>query len=604
MSKGITFSDMLLRIAQEYKKSNYKYSQNVTNQINLLKGKHLLPSKLRRDDILITSWAWNEVVENKTTQFAPVQMLNEIYKSPQRTIHHLDNIICLINCNIFDSKVKEVSRISQDSTVKMVMNREILLDTEIFFTKEFISSVLNKKKKKSVLITGYMTNKQLVDDWLEYVSALEEVGWDRFRFSDPTVLKEDTYRAAKAWQKIVRRMGQTRKKFPLQHITEQYELDHNEQIIILYLLKDGIEGDSTNITELKRCISQSSYEFTKNQSYFEDDSRLVSNGIIELESLHGFKSTHEVRLTMDIFTKLMDENPVTPKHQIREMLQGNDIFDYKEPEISFDTLILEKEKKDILLHGINQYQNHVSSTLVDWGIYKSNHSDINQGLSILLYGPPGTGKTYCAQTIAHYLKKSLLTTDISKLLSCWVGESEQNVRRLFTTYEKIHKRVDNPPVLLLNEADQFLTKRGEANRSVDRMYNQMQNLFLEAFENFKGVLVCTTNLRDNLDPAFSRRFHLKLEFPLPKFEERKKLWKLHLPATIPGVSDIDIEALARRHELSGGQISVVIKNAATEAAGRQNSDRLLKQSDLEKYCILESESTFDGKVKKYGFCTQ
>lgn len=601
MSKGVTFSDMLLRIAQEYKKSNHKYSKNVTIQINLLKDKHFLPSKLRRDDILITSWAWNKVVENKSMHFEPFQMLNEIFQSPRKTVHHLDNIIKLINCNIFDSKVKEVCRISQDRGVKTMINREILLNNEIFFTKEFISSILDKKKGTRALISGYQTNKDYIDDWLEYVSALEEVGWSRFQISDPSVLKEDVYQAAKAWQKIVRRMGKTRRKFPLQYITEQYELDHNEQIIIMYLLRDSIEGDTTKITELKRCISQSSYEFMKYQSYFEDDSKLVANGIIELESLHGFKSTHEVRLSMDIFAKIMDDNPVTPKHQIKEMLQGNDIFSYKEPDISFDTLILEKEKKDILLHGINQYQNHVTSTLVDWGIYKSNQSDINQGLSILLYGPPGTGKTYCAQTIAHYLKKSLLTTDISKLLSCWVGESEQNVRKLFTTYEKIHKRVDNPPVLLLNEADQFLTKRGEANRSVDRMYNQMQNLFLEAFENFKGVLVCTTNLRDNLDKAFSRRFHLKLEFPLPKFDERKKLWKLHLPETIPGVNDIDIAILAKRYELSGGQISVVVKNAATEAAGRSIKDRSLKQADLEKYCLLESESTFDGCKKKYGF---
>jgi len=154
---------------------------------------------------------------------------------------------------------------------------------------------------------------------------------------------------------------------------------------------------------------------------------------------------------------------------------------------------------------------------------------------------------------------------------------------------------------LLNEADQFLTKRGEAQRSVDRMYNQMQNLFLEAFENFKGVLVCTTNLRDNLDPAFSRRFHLKLEFPFPKFEERKKLWKLHLPDTIPGVAKIDIACLAKHYELSGGQISVVIKNAATEAAGRKSREKILKQEDLKKFCLLELNSSFDNTQKKYGF---
>jgi len=601
MDKGVTFSDMLLRIAQEYKKSNHKYSKKVTDQINLLRDKHLLPSKLRRDDILITSWAWNEIVENKHMQFEPIKMMIDLYKSPQKTIKHLDNIITLIHCNIFDSKVRKVTSNSQNQLVRTEINHEILLDTEIFFTKEFISNILNTKRSDMALISGYQTNREFVDDWLEYISTLADTGYSRFRTGDPNVLNEALYQAAKAWQKITRRMRKTRKKFPLHYLTEEYGLDHNEQIIIMFLLKNEIEGNSSCVQEIKQCISQNNFERMKYQSYFEDDSKLVANGIIELESHHGFKSPDEVRLALDMFTKLMNEKPVSSNHQITELLRGNEIFSYKDPEMSFDTLILEKEKKEILLHGINQYQNDVISTLNNWGIYKSKQNGTNPGLLILLYGPPGTGKTYCAHTIAHYLNKSLLTTDISKLLSCWVGESEQNVRRLFTTYDKIHRRVSNPPVLLLNEADQFLTKRGDANRSVDRMYNQMQNLFLESFENFKGVLVCTTNLRENLDPAFSRRFHLKLEFSLPKFEERKQLWKLHLPASIPGVNDIDIEDLAKRYELSGGQISVVIKNAATEAAGRQDPDRLLRQADLEKYCLLESESKFEGIVKNYGF---
>ncbi|MBN1618861.1 ATP-binding protein [Candidatus Dojkabacteria bacterium] len=601
MSKGVTFSDMLLRIAQEYKKSNHKYSKDVNTQITFLRSKHLLPAKLNRDELLITSWAWNEVVESKTMQFEPIKMLNDLYKSPQKTIQHLDNIITLINCNIFDSKVKKVTSNSQNQLVRTVINHEILLDTEIFFTKEFISNIFHIKRGETALISGYQTNREFVDDWLMYISALEEVGCSRFHFGDPNVLNEALYQAAKAWQKITRRMQKTRKKFPLHYLTEEYRLDHNEQIIIMFLLKKEIEGNSTCVQEMKQCISQNNYERMKYQSYFDDDSTLAANGIIELESHHGFKSPDEVRLSLDIFTELMNENPASPNYQIKELLLENDIFSYKEPEMSFDTLILEHQKKEILLHGINQYQNNVINTLNEWGIYKSKHNGRDQGLIILLYGPPGTGKTYCANTIAHYLNKSLLTTDISKLLSCWVGESEQNVRRLFTTYEKIHKRVSNPPVLLLNEADQFLTKRGDANRSVDRMYNQMQNLFLEAFENFKGVLVCTTNLRDNLDSAFSRRFHLKLEFPFPEVDERRQLWKLHLPNTIPGVKNIDIASLAKKYELSGGQISIIVKNAATEAAGHPPNKRKLTQSDLEKYCVLESESKFEINKKKYGF---
>jgi len=601
MSKGVTFSDMLIGIAQQYKKNNHKYSKEINNQINVLKSRQLLPSKLKRDDILITSWAWNEIAENKTMKFGPVQMLNDIYRCPQKTINHLDNIITLIHCNIFDSQIKKVISGSQNGMIRLEINREMLLETEVFFSKEFTGCILGQKRNMAELLSGYRDNKEFLDDWLAYISSAEEVGWTRFRVGSGDMLTEELYQMARAWQTIVRRMSRTHKLFPLQHLAKRYTLDHNEQIIIMYLLKYELEGDVCKVSDIKQAISQNRYEMMKNQSYFEDGSKLVRNAIIENESVSGFKSPKEIKLCTDIISKLLDEQSLKPKNQIKELLRGEDIFNYLEPEQSFDNLILDKEKKDILLHGIIQYQNNITDTLIEWGIYNNKHTGLNSGLLILLYGPPGTGKTYCAHAIANYLNKPLLTTDISKLLSCWVGESEQNVRHLFSSYDKIHKRVKNPPVLLLNEADQFLTKRGEANRSVDRMYNQMQNLFLEAFENFKGVLVCTTNLRDNLDKAFSRRFHLKLEFPFPKLEERKKLWRLHLPDTIPGVNDIDIAALAKRYELSGGQISVIIKNAATEAAGRKSRCRFLKQADLEKYCLLEVASTFGNQSKKYGF---
>ncbi|MFQ6613078.1 MAG: ATP-binding protein, partial [Fidelibacterota bacterium] len=227
---------------------------------------------------------------------------------------------------------------------------------------------------------------------------------------------------------------------------------------------------------------------------------------------------------------------------------------------------------------------------------------LEPGLLMLFYGSPGTGKTFAAGTIAHALGKKLLITDISRIQSKWVGESEKNVRRMFSVFERIVRRTDNPPVLLLNEADQFLSKRvGTMNTSVDVMYNTMQNLFLEAFERLKGVMIATTNLRDNLDLAFSRRFHLKLEFPFPGVKERSALWKLHLPETIPGSQNIEVTSLAKTYTLTGGQISIIVKNAATEAASRTGSFQKLNQKDLVKYCKIEELSTFDRKTGVMGF---
>ena len=136
---------------------------------------------------------------------------------------------------------------------------------------------------------------------------------------------------------------------------------------------------------------------------------------------------------------------------------------------------------------------------------------------------------------------------------------------------------------------------------MDVMFNSLQNLFLEAFEKLRGVLIATTNMKENLDTAFSRRFHLKLEFPFPESRERKKLWKLHLPASIPGAKNIDVETIAEQFRLTGGQIAIIVRNAAAEAVNRKGPDRILKQTDLIKYCEIEAVSMFDNPYQKIGF---
>jgi SpoVK/Ycf46/Vps4 family AAA+-type ATPase len=133
------------------------------------------------------------------------------------------------------------------------------------------------------------------------------------------------------------------------------------------------------------------------------------------------------------------------------------------------------------------------------------------------------------------------------------------------------------------------------------MFNSLQNLFLEAFEKLRGVLIATTNMKENLDTAFSRRFHLKLDFPIPGDNERKALWHLHLPASIPGATEIDINYLSKLYKITGGQISIIVKNAATEAAARKGKSKILKLDDLMKYCEIEAASMFGSSNMKIGF---
>lgn len=598
MPAKVSLSELLIRIARKFEQNRQRYSAEIRADIRRVKTLPPMPAQLKKDDILILAWLWRAVARGRPLTVDPLEVLNEIYPHPGKALQHLDNVVTLLKYNILDSQVKKVTANAQNRIVRVNIDKEMLFETEIFFTREFFHCLLSNKQKALSGPTSYKHNKEFVNDWFAYVAALEELGWARFRSRNNSAPQRELYMVAKAWQKIERRLPRTRQKFPLQLISEEYQLDHNEQIILMYLLQQYLGGHNTEIDELKQMISRDRHEMVKNQAYFEDDAPLIAHAMIEKDDNTGFKSMAEIQICPAVVSQLLDDKPLKAQNHLTEMLRGCEVLTLVHPQKSMQDLVLNQEKKRMLTAGIDQYRRDVGQTLRQWGLSTDQHGS---GLLILLYGPPGTGKTCCAHGIAHYLHKPLLTTDISRLLSCWVGESEQNVHRLFQTYTKIHKRVANPPVLLLNEADQFLTRRGAANRSTDRMYNQMQNLFLEAFENFPGVLVCTTNLRENLDPAFSRRFHLKLLFPFPAVKEREQLWALHLPETIPGSNRIDTAGLAKAYPLNGGQIAVVVKNAATEAAGRSGKHRTLRQADLEKYCQLEMASTFGEKRKKIGF---
>ena len=252
-------------------------------------------------------------------------------------------------------------------------------------------------------------------------------------------------------------------------------------------------------------------------------------------------------------------------------------------------------------------QGNTSRLLHEWGIKGSNlyqsekvkRKRRNHPVTMLFYGAPGTGKTLTANAVAYTLKKELLTFDCSKILDLYVGESEKNVRKIFDNYREISKGMKNPPVLLLNEADQFLHRRINATRSVDNMYNQMQNIFLEQLERFEGILIATTNLIENLDSAFSRRFHHKIEFRRPETGERFKLWQVHIPEKAPLSDDVDLQDLAIHYNLSGGQIALVVKNAAVRAARR--GDKIMME-DFIFACEDELAGNFDEKARvRVGF---
>lgn len=178
---------------------------------------------------------------------------------------------------------------------------------------------------------------------------------------------------------------------------------------------------------------------------------------------------------------------------------------------------------------------------------------LSSGITAVFSGEPGTGKTEEVYQLARRTKRSIMMVDLSQMRSKWFGESEKRVKQVFEDYEAIRKTSLMEPILFINEADGLLTRRidlSASNEASDRVTNTMQNVLLQALENFEGILIATTNLTGNLDRAYERRFSFRLNFPRPDKYIRASIWKEKLPA----LTYEEARFLGERFEISGGEI--------------------------------------------------
>jgi hypothetical protein len=219
---------------------------------------------------------------------------------------------------------------------------------------------------------------------------------------------------------------------------------------------------------------------------------------------------------------------------------------------------------------------HRKTVLDDWGFDAKLTSA--RGLTALFYGPPGTGKSMVAGLIARELGLELYRVDLSRVVSKWIGETEKNLAEVFDAAE------DGQVVILFDEADSLFAKRTEVKTSNDRYANLEVNYLLQRLDSFEGIAILTTNLDGSIDPAFKRRMSMRLQFPFPDEEMRKRLWAAHIPAATPTASDFDFDALARRFPLSGGYIRNSVLRAAFIAAQER---RPLRHDHLTRAIALE-----------------
>ena len=206
-----------------------------------------------------------------------------------------------------------------------------------------------------------------------------------------------------------------------------------------------------------------------------------------------------------------------------------------------------------------------------------------KGVAAIFYGSPGTGKTETVYQLAKQTGRAILHVDISQSKSMWFGESEKKIKEIFTNYRKLCKTEELKPILLFNEADAIFGKRKDGNASnVAQTENAMQNIILEEMEKLDGILIATTNLNQNLDAAFERRFLFKVEFTKPTAEAKQKIWQ----SKLPWMKDEEAQTLAARYSFSGGEIDNIVRKATMEEVlngSTPNFPQIITFCDGEKF---------------------
>ena len=329
----------------------------------------------------------------------------------------------------------------------------------------------------------------------------------------------------------------------------------------------------------KREWNRQKSQLTRGNHFLFEEEAIEYNNVNGMVDRESFRVTH----------KFKDEALSEVTLKTRKSDKNNSDF------IHSDKIV---EKR--LFYG-QSIQNQIDELggLLDEGHYQEITSRMKKagfrcGFTCLFYGVPGTGKTETVLQLARQTGRDILQVDVSKIKSCWVGESEKNIKSLFDTYKDKVKKSSVAPILLFNEADAIINKRQEgAEHGVDKMENSIQNIILQEMENLDGIMIATTNLAQNMDKAFERRFLYKIKFTKPTIEARMSIWR----EMIPALSEADIHALAVKYDFSGGQIENIARHYAIDNILHGSSNNVLETLSI--HC--DNERLEKKEQRKIGF---
>ena len=309
--------------------------------------------------------------------------------------------------------------------------------------------------------------------------------------------------------------------------------------------------ECSSVISLRKAYNDNEYFYLRNR-LSGGCTKLQRNNVIEFESNDGMVTKDRIKLKENVIMEICEDAP----ELIQETASATGVISPKfirKKELFFPDNV----KKNIETLANLLEDNHYNELKND---LRSN--GMREGFTCLFYGAPGTGKTESVYQLAKQSGRELLEVDVASLMNCYVGETEKNMRRVFDNYRHSVRWYRKAPILLFNEADAILGKRMRgAEKAVDRMGNSMQNIILQEMEKLDGIMIATTNLSENLDPAFERRFLYKVKFENPTAELRRKIWK----EMMPDLPDEEIAILSSKYAFSGGQIENISRKRSIAA---------------------------------------
>ena len=278
---------------------------------------------------------------------------------------------------------------------------------------------------------------------------------------------------------------------------------------------------------------------------------------------------HAMRLARYRATKYDTDNPELDRFvaACKELASEgiSRLVDRLEPIFTLEDVVLPPDRKDQLVEIVDHVR-LASRVLDDWKFRKQ--LPYGRGVTALFSGQSGTGKTTAAMAVARRLDIQVLRLDLSRVVSKYIGDTEKNIDQVFTDAQR------SGAAILIDEADALFGKRSEVKDAHDRYANIEVAYLLQRMEAFEGLAILTTNMRKNLDPAFVRRLRFIIEFPRPDAPAREHIWRLCLPENSHDLQGAEFRQLARRLELTGGQIRQITLRAAFIAAAANDRIKL------------------------------